>query len=126
MVLVDFVQKHGRVGWGIIPATDLAIDLARQSYDLCGWKRSPSGAEVDFVAKGASTTMPIECKAAVRIGRRHIKGVQGYLEHYDLPLGVVVSFAPYEVFELAGGRHVVNVPAYRFEELACCGYMLTE
>lgn len=122
--VLDTLDADARKPLGGVLENQIAIDLARQAYDLCGWKRSPSGAEVDFIAKSASTTMPIECKAAVRIGRRHIKGVQGYLEHYDLPLGVIVSFAPYEVFELTGGRRVVNVPAYRLECLACSGDML--
>jgi uncharacterized protein len=119
--VLDTLDADSRKPLGGILENQVAIDLARQSYDLCGWKRSPSGAEVDFVVKSGSTTMPIECKAAVQIGRRHIKGVQGYLAHYDLPVGVVVSFAPYEVFELTGGRRVVNVPAYRLEDFGVLG-----
>ncbi len=41
----------------------------------------------------------------------------GYLRLFSLRIGVVVSLAPYSVTPIAGGQHIVNVPAYLVERL---------
>lgn len=77
-----------------------------------------TGTEIDFVVKLGEQTVPVECKDALSISRRHLKGIRSYLDLYDLPVGVVLSFAPHEVFQRSPARRVVNLPAYMVEELA--------
>lgn len=69
-----------------------------------------------MVKKGEGS-VPVECKAALSINKRHLRGIVDYLDLYDRPCGLVVSFAPFEVMELRPGRRVVNLPAYLLERL---------
>jgi len=94
-----------------------AIELARQGVSLCGWKKTPSGGEIDFVVKCGEGTFPLECKASLTFDRKNIRGIADYLEMYRQPVGVVASLAPQAVFTLAGDRRVVNLPLYLLERL---------
>lgn len=111
------LDADSRKPLGGVLENQIAIDLAQRYGALRGWKKSPAGMEIDFVVKHKGQALPIECKATLSIGRRHLRGLRGYLDLYDLPLGVVFSFAPREVFQLPSGRRVVNLPAYMAEVL---------
>jgi len=95
-----------------------AIELSKRAGELSGWKRSSSGAEIDFIMKSQQVAVPVECKAALAVNKRHFRGLLNYLDLYGARRGVIVSFAPYSVADLGGGRAVVNVPAYAAERLA--------
>ncbi len=96
-----------------------AIDLARQGIELCGWKRSSSGNEIDFVmAAEAGQAVPVECKASLGVNRRHLRGLLGYFELYAQRQGALVSLAPYAELSGGPGRRIANVPVYLLERLA--------
>ena len=95
-----------------------AIELAKFCDGLTGWKKAPSGGEIDFILPLSGVGLiPVECKASLAINRRHMRGVLEYLRLFSQRTGVVVSLAPYSVTPIADGRRIVNVPAYLVERL---------
>ena len=106
----------GKLLSGIIE-NQVAIELARNTSDLNGWKKSPSGMEIDFILRHKDVIVPIECKAATRIKKTHLKGILSYLKTYDQKKGVVVSLSPYEHIDYDGGFTVVNIPLYMAESI---------
>ncbi len=102
---------------GAVVENQTAIALADLPGGLTGWKRSPSGAEIDFVIKGAGQSLPIECKATQEIKGTHLAGLGRFLDHFDEKLGCVVSFAPGGETQLKSGRRVQHLPLYSVEQL---------
>ena len=120
--ILETVDSNVRKSLGGVLENQVAIDLARQGLVLNGWKKTPSGGEIDFIVKIGGCTIPIECKAALKVDRRQWQGVMEYLEQYGQNLGVVVSFAPYGMVQLASGAKILSLPIYlmeRFEKFAC-------
>jgi predicted AAA+ superfamily ATPase len=79
------------------------------------WRKSAkSSTEVDFVldAADAGIRVPIECKAALKIKRRHVDGVGAYLSAAHQHFGVVVSADSFGVVRQADDYHVLNIPVY--------------
>lgn len=94
-----------------------AIELVRQGLDLNGWKKTPSGGEIDFVVKHGADTYPVECKASLTFDRKNIRGICDYLAMYRQRVGIVVSLAPHAIFSLHGDIRVINLPIYQLERL---------
>lgn len=94
-----------------------AIELVRQGLELNGWKKTPSGGEIDFVVKHGDITVPVECKASLTFDRKNIRGICDYLQMYQRRTGIVVSLAPPAVFSLPEGLRVTNLPIYQLERL---------
>ena len=95
-----------------------AIDLARHCDELTGWKKAPSGGEIDFILRlSEGSAVPVECKASLTVNRRHMRGVLDYLRLLSLRTGVVVSLAPHAVTPFEDGRRIINIPAYLVERL---------
>jgi len=115
--LLDSIAPELRKPLGGVVENQVAIELARKTTELRGWKKSPSGMEIDFIFRRGDMLVPIECKATVQIKKTHLKGVLSYLEMYDQKKGVVVSLAPYERISLPDGIEIVNVPLYQAEYL---------
>jgi len=115
--VINTLSSAARTPLGGVLENQAAIALAQRTEPLTGWKKTPSGGEIDFVVKKGEGAVPVECKAALSINKRHLRGILDYLERYDLPCGMVVSFAPFEVMELGPARRVVNLPAYLLERL---------
>lgn len=97
-----------------------AVELTRQGLAIGGWKKTPSGGEIDFVVKHGHGTYPVECKASLTFDRKNIRGICDYLTMYGQNLGIVVSLAPQALFSLSGGGRVINMPAYLLERLPRC------
>lgn len=116
--LLTTLAPLARQPLGGIIENQTAIELARQGLSLCGWKKTPSGGEIDFVVKRGSGTCPIECKASLIFNRKNIRGICEYLLQYQQPFGMVVSLAPYAVFSMPGDLTVANVPIYGLERLS--------
>lgn len=91
------------------------LNIINQIPELSGWKKSSSGAEVDFVLKLDEKIIPIECKAALSIKNSHLGGLRTFMETYNLSLAVVVSLAPFEVRYLSENQKVINLPLYLTE-----------
>jgi predicted AAA+ superfamily ATPase len=113
-LLTTLDPAERRVLGGIVE-NQLAIELMDQTGELAGWKRTPSGLEIDFVAKSGTLSYPIECKAALHIKRTHLRGLFGYLKRYRQEVGLVVSFAPYQIIPGPEGTRIANVPLYLAE-----------
>jgi len=109
--LLHTLDNPSRTPLGSILENQVACDLAGMGFELSGWKKSPSGMEIDFVLKREDSTVPVECKAALSVNKRHLKGILEYLRLHDQPRGILVSFAPFQKIEVSG-KIVYNVPAY--------------
>jgi hypothetical protein len=116
--LLTTLAPLARQPLGGVIENQTAIELARQGLSLCGWKKTPSGGEIDFVVKRGSGTCPIECKASLTFNRKNIRGIYEYLTLYQQTFGMVVSLAPYAVLSMPGGLTVANVPIYGLERLS--------
>ena len=113
-------MARGPLGGGL--ENQVAVELARTGFTLCGWKKTPSGGEIDFLLTRKRQTVPVECKACLSLDGRSFRGIAEYLQEYDQPLGVIVSFAPYGITEIASSgsrrrRRVVMLPAPLLERL---------
>ncbi|WP_299976342.1 AAA family ATPase [Desulfobacula sp.] len=115
--LIDSINPDLRKPLGGIAENQVAIELARKTSGLHGWKKSPSGMEIDFILQRGDDIVPIECKTATRIKKTHLKGILSYLRMYDQKKGVVVSLSPYEHIDYDGGFEVVNIPLYMAESI---------
>lgn len=78
------------------------------------WRKSTkSTMEVDFVlSSGQDINIPIECKAALTVRRRHADSIAEYLRAIGQSFGVVVSAAPLGLVWEEKGLRVLNVPVY--------------
>lgn len=79
------------------------------------WRKgAKSAVEVDFVmdAADAGLKIPIECKAALSVKRRHAQSLVSYLTMTHQPIGFLVSAAPLGEIYRGDGCCVVNIPAY--------------
>ena len=115
--LLSTLAPMARQPLGGVIENQTAVELVRQGATLCGWKKTPSGGEIDFVVKWGLETCPIECKASLTFDRKNSRGICEYLTMYRQHFGVVVSLAPQAVFSLPENRTVVNVPIYLLEQL---------
>ena len=106
-----------RLPLGGILENQTAIELEKLSETLAGWKRSSAGGEIDFVAKIAGRTLPVECKASLSVNARHLKGIAGYLRGCGEKTGVAVCFAASSTVKLDGGRQVIVLPACFLERI---------
>ena len=102
---------------GAVVENQTAIALANLPGGLTGWKRSPSGAEIDFVIRAEGRSIPVECKAAAEIKGTHLKGLGNFLAQFEEERGCVVSFARGGETRLASGGRVLHLPLYSVERL---------
>jgi predicted AAA+ superfamily ATPase len=93
-----------------------AFVLAFLGVPLSGFKKSAAGMEIDFIAKIAERTVPIECKAALKTKETHLAGLKTHLREYGLGLGVIVNAAPFEIRTYDFGK-IVTIPIYALEAL---------
>ena len=60
--------------------------------------------------------MPVECKTALCVNRKHMRGLVEYLRLHGLRAGSLVSLAPCST-TVIGGFEITNLPAYLLERL---------
>lgn len=113
---VHTLASAARTPLGAVIENQTAIELARSGRELTGWKRTPSGAEIDFIVKRNGTTVPVECKAALSVNRKHMRGLVEYLRLHGLRAGCLVSLAPRST-TVIDGFEITNLPAYLLERL---------
>lgn len=118
--VVETLDSASRTPLRGVLENQVAGDLSSMGFDLSGWKKSPSGMEMDFVIKKGKRTIPIECKAALTIHGAHIKGLIEYLRLHRLSVGAIVSFAPFRRIE-TGDKTVFNIPLYMSSSLRSLG-----
>ena len=115
--ILETVDSNVRKSLGGVLENQVAIDLARQGLLLNGWKKTPSGGEIDFIMKVGNRTIPIECKSALKSDRRQYQGIMEYIGQYGGNLGVVASLAPYGEDQLASGAKILSLPVYLMERI---------
>lgn len=113
--LSKMLSPAARTPLGGIIENIALLGLIEDAPDLCGWKKSSSGSEVDFIVKWRGNTIPFECKASHLIKNSHLYGLRDYMEIYKVPLGVVVSLAPFEIRKLTKNKRVIILPLYLIE-----------
>lgn len=115
--LAHTLSADSRGPLGGIIENQVAIELSRPGLPICGWKKSSSGTEIDFVHQASGVHVPIECKAALSINIKHARGLCEYMRIYGQATGVIVSLAPQSTLPVAGGARILNVPVYLAERL---------
>lgn len=78
------------------------------------WKKgTQTDIEVDFVydLPEIGVSVPIECKAALQVKKKHYRNLVHYLEITNQTYGILVSAAPYQVIT-AGLKTIINIPIY--------------
>lgn len=94
----------------------LAVEIARSGLEPAGWKKTPSGGEIDFILKWKNRAFPLECKAALKLKGSHFRGILDYLDLYGMDTGFTVSGAPFKVIS-THGKKIVNIPFYASEAI---------
>ena len=114
--LLETVDSLVRKSLGGVIENQVAVDFSGEGIPLAGWKKTPSGGEIDFIVKTGAGTIPVECKAALKCDRRHWQGILEYLEQFEQGLGIVVSLAPLAETRLSNGTRILNLPVYFLEK----------
>lgn len=109
--VIKTLDTASRTPLGGVIENQTAVDLVSMGFDISGWKKSPSGMEIDFVVKRRKHTIPIECKATLQLNKKHLKGLIEYLNLHQLSTGVVVSLTPLQRIE-SHGKTIFNLPLY--------------
>jgi hypothetical protein len=92
------------------------------------WKKDGhTDMEVDFICElpRGEGTVPIECKATLRIKRSHYKNILRYLDLTEQTYGVLVSSAPLQVISYES-KKVINLPVYLATKKNILQYVLNE
>lgn len=76
---------------------------------LCGYREKSF--EIDFIAKMADAAVPIECKASLKVTRKHVQGLDLYHQRFNCKHAVIVSLAPFNTVK-HDGYDVTHLPAY--------------
>jgi len=86
-------------------------DVQPRRPEVLYW-RTATGIEVDFVIETPRRVLPIEVKAAARVGPSDAKGLEAFLDEYpDLADGALLLHGGAETFPLT--RRVLAVPWWR-------------
>jgi uncharacterized protein len=114
--LLNAIDALSRQPLGGVLENQVAIDLSRAGLDLRGWKKTPSGGEIDFIVKAGSKAIPVEVKSTLSIDGKQHRGLLDYLAMYKLRTGVATSPCPYA--EIAHGeRRIIRLPLYLIHRL---------
>jgi len=84
------------------------------SHSITTWKKGKqTDIEVDFVYDfpKLGITVPIECKAALKVKKKHYKNILHYLELTHQKYGILVSAAPFEILK-NDSKTIINLPIY--------------
>lgn len=77
-------------------------DVQPRRPEIQYW-RTAAGAEVDFVIETPKRVLPVEVKAAARVGPSDVKGLEAFLDEYpDLADGALLLHGGTDIFPLAG------------------------
>lgn len=101
---------------GLIENAVLIQLLSGQSASLQigTWKKNAgSPIEVDFVLKLTQfgLSLPIECKAALQVKKKHYKNLLHYLDLTHQTIGLLISAAPLKYISV-GDKMIIQIPVY--------------
>ncbi len=68
------------------------LNILNASYDAYHYRTS-AGAEVDLVLEGEFGLLPIEIKYRQKVTRKELRGLQGFIDEYKCPYGIVINNA---------------------------------
>lgn len=114
--LLNSIDALSRQPLGGVLENQVAIDLSRAGLDLRGWKKTPSGGEIDFIVKAGNKAIPLEVKSTLSIDGKQHRGLFDYLGMYNLTVGVVASPCPYAEID-HGERRIIRLPLYLMHRL---------
>ena len=83
-------------------------------HSITTWKSgNKNDVEVDFVydLQESGIMLPIECKAALQVKKKHYKNILRYLDLTRQRYGVLVTAAPFEILEF-DSKTIINLPIY--------------
>jgi predicted AAA+ superfamily ATPase len=115
--VIRSLSSAARIPLGGALENQCAIDLSRFSEKVTGWKRSSSGCEIDFIVKKRDMPVPVECKASLKLDRKHLRGLLAYMSEYKVGTGILVSLAPYQQIDVPETGTIMTIPAYLLEAL---------
>jgi predicted AAA+ superfamily ATPase len=110
--VLETLNPAARQPLGGVIENQVALDLSRHDISLQGWKKTPSGGEIDFIIKTHARTCPVECKASLAFTYRNMRGITDYLGLFNQPVVLAISCAPFSMFELPEKKRVFNIPVY--------------
>ncbi len=85
------------------------------SKSITTWKRGKQAdIEIDFIVdhKNGKIKIPVECKATLKIQKRHYKNLNHYLDITGQKFGILVSAAPFQKINPQPDRIILNLPVY--------------
>jgi predicted AAA+ superfamily ATPase len=94
-----------------------AIEISRSGETVNGWKKAPSGSEIDFIVKKRDVTVPLECKTSLKFDKKHVRGLTAYMAKYNVGVGILASLAPYKQIDVSPAGKIINMPIYMLEAL---------
>lgn len=77
--------------------------------DLCGFR--DRSYEIDFILKSGSETIPVECKASLKVNSNQYKGLDLYQKRYGNKRAFVISLAPFQVVKRSS-YEIIHLPVY--------------
>lgn len=116
LALLKTLDPIHRKSLGGVLENLVAFHLIGLGYILVGWKKDPSGMEIDFILKHKNSTIPLECKSSLQTKETHLKGLKTYMQEYALPLGILVNGDRFHVRRYDFGKIIV-LPLYALESL---------
>ena len=90
------------------------------------WKKdSKSTVEVDFVLDlpGVQDKIPLECKAALSLKKKHFANLLQYLRISGQKRGILISAAPFSEFTFDNDIKILNIPIYLLTEQNVLKYL---
>jgi uncharacterized protein len=115
--VIKTLSSELRIPLGGALENQCAIEISRSGETVNGWKKAPSGSEIDFIVKRRDITVPIECKASLKFDKKHVRGLTGYMSKYNVGVGILASLAPYQQIDVPSAGKIINVPVYMLEAL---------
>lgn len=114
--LIKTIQPQQRQIIGGIMENFVAIHLKYLNHDVCGWKKHSAGSEIDFIVKTSAATVPMECKASLKLKQSHLTGLKNYMRDYNLKTGIAITADKFHTLKFHFGN-IINLPFYAIETL---------
>ncbi len=127
--LINTIDPFLRTPLGGVFENAVLLNLleGESAYKEIGtWKKgNNTDIEVDFIfdIPEKRIKIPIECKASLKLYKRHFKNILQYLELTHQHSGIIVSAAPLEKFSISD-KTIINIPIYLITKNNIINYIL--
>jgi len=109
--LIQTLQAKQREPLGGLIEQYVCLEFIRQGYEICGFK--DRSYEIDFMIKGEEM-VPVECKAALKVNKKHFRGLDLYNQFYHNQKAVLLTLAPYQKIK-RDHYEIVYLPLYALD-----------